>query len=232
MKELYSIFFVSQIKILYTLIFYLILFFRLYSCFHMQNILLLFLGFFARLIVQKHKPFIIGVTGTVGKTTITTHIARFLTHHYWSEQVWFSPYHYNWEYWLPLTIIGVKSPLKNPFLWIWVFIVAFFDYFLRILDISDSRYGIDHPGEMDFLLSIAKPDIWILMQLNPIILNNLVLLSSIEIINYNLFSHQNIKLYMNLCVNILILMFYIIVFELYLISMHQGWRYESIELKQ
>lgn len=148
----------------------------------MQNILLLFLGFFARLIVQKHKPFIIGVTGTVGKTTITTHIARFLIHHYWSEQVWFSPYHYNWEYWLPLTIIGVKSPLKNPFLWIWVFIVAFFRLFSSYPRYLILEYGIDHPGEMDFLLSIAKPDIWIL---TPVESNHLEQFGTLELYRNN-----------------------------------------------
>lgn len=128
----------------------------------MQNILLLFLGFFARLIIQRHKPFVIGVTGTVGKTTITTHIARFLVHQFWAKQVGYSPYHYNGEYWLPLTIIGVKSPWKNPFLWLWVFFIActrLFSSYPRYLVLE---YGIDHPGEMDFLISIVKPDIAIL----------------------------------------------------------------------
>lgn len=78
-------------------------------CSYMQHILLSLLAFWARLIILRHRPYIIGVTGTVGKTTITTHIARFLTQELGSHQVGYSPYHYNGEYGLPLTIIGAKT---------------------------------------------------------------------------------------------------------------------------
>lgn len=143
----------------------------------MHNILLLFLGFFSRLIIRRHKPYIIGVTGTVGKTTITTHIAHFLTRQYGIKNVWYSPYHYNWEYGLPLTIIRAKSPWKNPFLWIWVFFIAIARVFLPYPRYLVLEYGIDHPGEMDFLLSIAVPDIAII---TPVESNHLEQFGSLE----------------------------------------------------
>lgn len=133
----------------------------------MNTILLLFLGFFSRIIIRRHKPYIIGVTGTVGKTTITTHIARFLVRQYGTKNVLYSPYHYNGEYGLPLTIIGVKSPGKNPFLWVWVFFIAIARVFLPYPRYLVLEYGIDHPGEMDFLLSIAVPDIAIVTPVEP-----------------------------------------------------------------
>ncbi len=56
-------------------------------CSHMHYIVISLLGFFARLILRRHKPYIIGVTGTVGKTTITTHVAHFLTKQYGIKNV-------------------------------------------------------------------------------------------------------------------------------------------------
>ena len=133
----------------------------------MHKILLAFLAFLSRTLITRHKPYVIGVTGTVGKTTITTHIARYLSHIYGEQNVMISPYHYNGEYGLPLSIIWARSGGKNPFLWIWVFCV-----FSRRLLSSYPRYlileyGIDHPGEMDFLLSIVVPDIAILTPVAP-----------------------------------------------------------------
>ncbi len=136
-------------------------------CSHMHYIVISLLGFFARLILRRHKPYIIGVTGTVGKTTITTHVAHFLTKQYGIKNVWYSQYHYNGEYGLPLTIIGSKTPWKNPFLWIWVFFLAIIRLFQSYPRYLVLEYGIDHPDEMDFLLSIAIPDIAILTPVEP-----------------------------------------------------------------
>jgi UDP-N-acetylmuramyl pentapeptide synthase len=148
----------------------------------MHNILLSLLAFFARLIIQRHKPYIIGVTGTVGKTTITTHIAHFLTKQYWSKKIWYSQYHYNGEYGIPLTIIGAKTPWKNPFLWIFVFFIAITKLFRSYPNYLVLEYGIDHPGEMDFLLSIAIPTIAIL---TPVESNHLEQFGSLEVYRNN-----------------------------------------------
>ena len=77
-----------------------------------------------------------------------------------------SQYHYNGEYGLPLTIMRTASARKNPFLWFGLIITYIREYFCTnypkylILE-----YGIDHPGEMEFLLSIAKPDIAIVLNI-------------------------------------------------------------------
>jgi UDP-N-acetylmuramyl pentapeptide synthase len=44
----------------------------------MQKILLYILQFLAKLIIKKHKPFVIGITGTVGKTTTAHFVYHFL----------------------------------------------------------------------------------------------------------------------------------------------------------
>lgn len=150
----------------------------------MHTIILSLLAFFARLIIQRHKPFIIGVTGTVWKTTITTHIAHFLIKQYWNKNVGYSQYHYNGEYGLPLTIIWVKTPWKNPFLWLYVFFVAIMRLCKSYPRYLILEYGIDHPGEMDFLISIATPDIAVL---TPVESNHLEQFGSLE-------SYRNNKL--------------------------------------
>lgn len=135
------------------------------SC--MQWLLLFFLASFARLILRIHRPYIIGVTGTVGKTTITNHIARFLTHEFGKHSVEYSIHHYNGEYGLPLTIIGSETGGKNPILWILVFFRAMMRCIRPFPRYLVLEYGIDHPGEMDFLLSIAIPDIAIITEIMP-----------------------------------------------------------------
>ena len=69
---------------------------------------------------------------------------------------------YNNEIGLPLTIIGVESPGKSYFGWLLVFLRA-----LRLLIFTDKKYpkilvlemGVDRPGDMDYLISIAPPQI-------------------------------------------------------------------------
>jgi UDP-N-acetylmuramoyl-tripeptide--D-alanyl-D-alanine ligase len=134
----------------------------------MSSLILSVLRFFARKIIEKHTPYVIGVTGTVGKTTITENIALALSLVYNKEDIGSSPYHYNGEYGLPLTIIGAKTGGKNPLLWVWAFLhvipALLTKKYPKYLILE---YGIDHPGEMEYMLSIVKPDIAILSPVAP-----------------------------------------------------------------
>lgn len=133
----------------------------------MQSIFLYILGFFARLIVQVHKPYVIWVTGTVGKTTISTSIAKYLQNIFGEDEVQISPYHYNGEFWLPLSIIGAKTWWKNPLKWFWIFCIALYRCIRPYPKYLVLEYGIDHPWEMEFLLSIVHPDIAIISPVAP-----------------------------------------------------------------
>lgn len=133
----------------------------------MQKIILTLLAFLAKSIILFHKPKIIWITWTVWKTTVTSHIHAFLAQTLPDKKIGYSKYHYNGEYGMPLTIIWAKTGWKNPFLWVWVFMVGFSRFFRPYYDILVLEYGIDHPGEMDFLLSIAVPDIAVLTEIAP-----------------------------------------------------------------
>lgn len=134
---------------------------------HMHRIILFLLAFFARAIIRRHHPYVIGITGTIGKTTLSTNIAHLLRAHYGDRAILLSPYHYNGEYGLPLTIIGAKTWWKNLFLWIGVFLRACITYIGPYPQYLILEYGIDHPGEMEFLLSIVKPNIALLTPVAP-----------------------------------------------------------------
>jgi len=119
--------------------------FSIYFSPFMKQFFLSLIQKLSKAIIQKHKPFILGITGTVGKTT-TTHFSYEFLHTLYGDEVYVSPYHYNGEYGVPMTIFMTRSPGSNPIAWIRVFGKA-----LYILYIEKTypkylvlEYGIDH----------------------------------------------------------------------------------------
>ncbi|MFA6090687.1 MAG: hypothetical protein WC774_02830, partial [Candidatus Gracilibacteria bacterium] len=132
----------------------------------MKKIVLILLGKLTKQIIKRHRPFVIGITGTVGKTTATNFVFDFLcTLH--GDRVYKSPFNYNGEFGIPMTILQVKSPNSNPFLWILIFLKGIYLLFKKTYPrYLVLEYGVDHPGEMDFLIDIAPPDIAILLNVS------------------------------------------------------------------
>lgn len=62
----------------------------------MKNILLFLLAFTARKIIAKQKPFVVGITGSVGKTTVRHFIHTFLKEQ--GKDVYSPPGNYNGEF--------------------------------------------------------------------------------------------------------------------------------------
>ncbi|MCX6781094.1 MAG: Mur ligase family protein [Candidatus Magasanikbacteria bacterium] len=118
-----------------------------------------FLGILARAIVKKYQPRIVGITGSVGKTTTRAACVAVLSSRF---RVRGSDKNYNNELGVPITIIGVGAPGSNIFLWLGAFARA-----LRLLLWRDKNYpellvlelGADHPGDIAHLLSIAPLDV-------------------------------------------------------------------------
>ena len=115
----------------------------------------------AKLILNKYKPKIIGITGSVGKTSAKEAVYTVLKTKF---NVRRNTKNYNNEIGLPLTIIGSDSPGKSIFGWLGVFFKAG-GLILR----RDKNYpkilvlemGVDRPGDMKYLMGIAKGDIGI-----------------------------------------------------------------------
>lgn len=117
------------------------------------------LKFFSKIILSKYKPKIIGITGSVGKTSAKDATLSVLESKFSARA---SIKNYNNEFGLPLSIIGCDSPGKDIFGWLGVFLKAF-----KLAFIGDSAYpkvlvlemGVDKVGDMDLLNSIVSCDI-------------------------------------------------------------------------
>ncbi|MFH1508887.1 MAG: UDP-N-acetylmuramoyl-tripeptide--D-alanyl-D-alanine ligase [bacterium] len=113
----------------------------------------------ARMVINKFQPGIVAITGNVGKTSTKDAIALLLSSRYRVEA---SRGNYNNEFGVPLTILGKDSPGSSPLGWLRVLLRG-----LRLVLWSDAKYpeilvleyAIDHPKDMDVLLSIAKPNV-------------------------------------------------------------------------
>ena len=131
----------------------------------MKRILQLKLKILAKLVLRKYKPKVIGITGSVGKTSTKEAVFAVLSVAY---RVRKNIKNYNNEIGLPLTIIGCNSPGKSLWGWSLVFWRA-----LRLILFRENNYpeililemGVDRPGDMDYLLSITKCDIGIITRI-------------------------------------------------------------------
>ncbi len=125
------------------------------------------LAFFARKIIARHKPLIIGITGSIGKSSTRHAIAAALSAKYFLRE---PEKNYNNEIGIPLTIIGAHgidedtSWLARKFGWLRIFLEALTVWLIpqNYPKVLVLEYGIDHPGDMDVLVNIVKPDIAVL----------------------------------------------------------------------
>ncbi len=112
-------------------------------------------------ILRKYKPRIVGITGSIGKTSAKE--ASFVVAKS-KFRARTNIKNYNNEFGLPFTIIGVESPKRNPFKWLQLFIKSAWMLwvYLPYPEVLILEMGIDRPGDMDYLVSIAPPDIAVL----------------------------------------------------------------------
>lgn len=125
----------------------------------MRAILKFKLKFLAGLILKKYQPVVIGITGSIGKTSAKDAIYTVLKD---KMKVRMSQKNYNNEIGLPLTIIGVDTGGRSLIGWSKVFFRA-----ARLILFTDKDYprvlilemGVDHPGDMSYLTAIVRPTV-------------------------------------------------------------------------
>lgn len=107
--------------------------------------------------LAKHKPKVIAITGSNGKTSAKEAIFAVLKSKY---KVRKSEKNYNTEIGAPLSVLGIEAP-KNKFGWPIVLLKAIKEsYFAKnIPEILILEMGADKPGDIKYLASFIKPDI-------------------------------------------------------------------------
>lgn len=129
-----------------------------------KTIVVFLLTALARLTLWKYQPFIIAVTGSVGKTSTKDAIYDVLKdvrHTRKSEKS------YNSELGIPLAILGLPNAWRSPFGWIVNFAKGFWAIILSadypkvlVLEI-----GADHPEDIKKAVRLVRPDIAVITRL-------------------------------------------------------------------
>ncbi len=116
----------------------------------------------AIVVLKRHRPIVIGITGSVGKSSTKEAIATVLSARFRVRQ---SPGNFNNEIGIPLTILGSLDTKRSRFR-----LVSAPFLFLLTLCLPRNRYpeililelGIDRIGDMEYLLEFLSPTVGVL----------------------------------------------------------------------
>ena len=120
------------------------------------------LKYLTKLILWRYKPLVIGITGSVGKTSTKEAIYTVLKNKFRVER---NVFNLNTEIGMPLTIIKGNDAKRNIFLWfynffhaLWLFIFKTKKYpEILVLEMSE-----DAPGMIKYLADLARPKIGVI----------------------------------------------------------------------
>lgn len=132
-----------------------------------KTLFLKLLFFLARVRLKRLRLSIIGITGSIGKTSTKEAIATILKKRY---QVTCSDKSYNTEFGLPLAILEQTSGFSSPLLWLKTLWGAWWKAFFggKHLQVLVVEMGVDKPGDMDKLLEVVQPQIGIITNIKPV----------------------------------------------------------------
>ncbi|MEK7638789.1 MAG: UDP-N-acetylmuramoyl-tripeptide--D-alanyl-D-alanine ligase [Patescibacteria group bacterium] len=130
----------------------------------LKSFVIAILTFEASLLLKRHHPTIVAVTGSVGKTSTKDAIYAAVKGSVSARK---SQKSFNSEIGVPLTVLGLSNGWNNPFLWLknifdGLFIALFVKEYPAVLILEA---GVDQPGDMAKLTAWVKPDIVVLTRL-------------------------------------------------------------------
>jgi len=124
-----------------------------------------YLKFLTKVVLWRHQPLIVAVAGTTNKTFIKEMILEELGR---GVRVRGNPKSFNTEIGLPLAVLFLPSGYSSLFRWVDILLtgtcISFFGrHFPRILVLE---MGVDRKGDMEYLLSMIKPKVAIVTNIN------------------------------------------------------------------
>ena len=133
----------------------------------MKQLLQHILAYLAKKILAKYKPKVVGITGSIGKTSAKEAVFAVLASAFNTRT---NIKNYNNELGVPLTIIGVETGGHSIIGWLKVFQKAF-----QLLANFDKEYpemlvlemGADKPGDISYLTDIASCHVGVVTRIGP-----------------------------------------------------------------
>lgn len=134
---------------------------------HLRNFVLWLLTGLARIRLKRLRLFIVGVTGSVGKTSTKDALYTVLKQRY---QVYKSKKSYNTEFGLPLAILEQDSGFSSAMKWTKTLAGAVWNAFIggRHMQMLVIEMGVDKPGDMDRLLKLIHPQVGVMTNIKPV----------------------------------------------------------------
>jgi UDP-N-acetylmuramoyl-tripeptide--D-alanyl-D-alanine ligase len=133
----------------------------------MKRLISSILSFLAKRYLLKTKPIIIGVVGSVGKTSVKALVAGLLSTKY---SVAYSKKGYNADFGIYLAVLDQVHPQNLKNVWGWMKVIASSVgtvMFSKKVDYLVLEMGVDHPGEMSSMLQFVQPNQVVLTAISP-----------------------------------------------------------------
>lgn len=133
----------------------------------MQRILQSMIRSLSKKILARYQPIIVGITGSVGKTTTKEMIIAVLSG---VRRVRGTIKSYNNELGVPLSIIGTPTPGRSLFGWLRIVLLAkrlSWSHDPTFPEVLVLEMGADHPGDIARLVQLAPPTVGVLTAVGP-----------------------------------------------------------------
>ncbi len=136
----------------------------------LQQSLERWLGRMAKRTIRRERPTVIGITGSVGKSSTKEAIRAVLASVVPASALCVTRKNYNNELGVPLTLFGLSSPGRSPLAWARLLWTAWLHgmglrrtgYRVLVLEM-----GADKPGDLAYLTSIAPPSVSVVTAVTP-----------------------------------------------------------------
>ena len=129
-----------------------------------------YLGQCAKAVIKRERPFIVAITGSVGKSSTKQMIGAALQADNPEHRVRVPAGSFNNELGLPLTIFGATYPRRSPLAWFSLLAKATagrLGLWKTGIKTFVLEMGADKPGDIEYLASIAPPDVAVITAVTP-----------------------------------------------------------------
>lgn len=134
----------------------------------MRPFLAFILKYAARFVIWRTKPLIIGITGSVGKTSTKEAIFAVLKTKFRVRASWSN---FNTEIGLPSSILGMHDLRRNPVRWVFGILAGVLKALVMPKEnpeILVLEYAAAKPGDIQYLVSVARPSIAVVTAIGEI----------------------------------------------------------------